>query len=33
MNIAGAQIQNSTLESARQLLKDTLDTMIKEGDI
>lgn len=33
MNIAGAQIQNSTLESVRQLLKDTLDTMIKEGDI
>lgn len=33
MNIAGAQLQNATLEYARQLLKDTLDTMIKEGDI
>lgn len=33
MNIAGAQIENATIEYAKQLLQDTLDIMIKEGDI
>ena len=33
MNIAGAQIENATVDYAKQLVKDTLDAMIKEGDI
>ena len=33
MNIAGAQMENTTIDYAIQLLKDTLDIMIKEGDI
>ncbi len=33
MNIAGAQMENSSMENAIQTLKDTLDNMIKEGDI
>ncbi len=33
MNIAGAQIENATIESAKDLLKSTLEAMKKEGDI
>ena len=33
MNIAGAQMENTTMENAIQTLKNTLDNMIKEGDI
>ena len=33
MSIAGAQIENATIEYAEQLLKDTLEVMKKEGDI
>jgi len=33
MNIAGAQMENTSMENAIQTLKDTLDNMIKEGDI
>ncbi|HKM03262.1 MAG TPA: DHH family phosphoesterase [Lachnospiraceae bacterium] len=33
MNIAGAQMENSNMEEAIQILKDMLDIMIKEGDI
>ena len=33
MNIAGAQMENTTMENAIQILKNTLDNMIKEGDI
>ena len=33
MNIAGAQIPNATIEEAKQLLLNTLETMQKEGEI
>ena len=33
LNIAGAQLSNYSIEDARQLLKDTIIEMIKEGDI
>ena len=33
MNIAGAQIPNATVEEAKQLLLNTLETMQKEGEI
>ena len=33
MNIAGAQIEDSTIEEATELLKQTIDTMIQEGAI
>ena len=33
MNIAAAQMENTTLEDAKKALKDTLDIMKKEGDI
>lgn len=33
MNIAGAQIENTTVEEAIQIVKNTLDRMIEEGDL
>lgn len=33
MTIAGAQLRNCTVDQAVQAIKDTLDTMIEEGDI
>jgi len=33
MNIAGAQMEGKTVEYAIQVIKDTLDTMIQEGDL
>ena len=33
MNIAGCQLQGETIESATELLKDTLTAMIEEGAI
>ncbi len=33
MTIAGAQLHNCTIDQAVQAIKDTLDTMIEEGDI
>ena len=31
--VAGAQIENLTLDEAEDKLRSTIDTMIKEGDI
>lgn len=33
LNVAGAQLSNCTIEIAKRMLKDTLDEMIREGDI
>ncbi len=33
MNIAGAQIENTSIEEAIQMVKNTLDTMIEEGEL
>lgn len=33
LNVAGAQLVNCSVESAKRIIKDTLDEMLKEGDI
>ena len=33
LNVAGAQLVDCTIESARRIIKDTLDEMLREGDI
>jgi len=33
LNVAGAQLVDCTVESAKRIIKDTLDEMLKEGDI
>jgi hypothetical protein len=33
MNIAGAQLEGYTMEEARNYLRDTIKTMVEEGDI
>ena len=33
LNVAGAQLEDMTLEEAKEKLKQTLDEMIEEGDI
>ena len=33
MSVAGAQLSDTTIEAGIQLLKDTLDNMIQEGEI
>ena len=33
LNVAGAQLAGCTIESAKRIIKETLDEMIKEGDI
>ena len=33
LNMAGAQLENTTIEAAIIVLKSTLDTMIQEGDL
>ncbi len=33
LNVAGAQLEDCTIDSAKQIIKDTLDEMLKEGDI
>ncbi len=33
MNVAGAQLTDCPIESAKRIIKDTIDEMIKEGDI
>ena len=33
LNIAGAQLSGVTSEEARQMLIDTIDNMIKDGDL
>ena len=33
LNVAGAQLTNCTIQEAKRLIQDTIDEMIKEGDI
>ena len=33
LNVAGAQLVDCTIDSAKRIIKDTLDEMLKEGDI
>ncbi len=33
LNVAGAQLLDCTIESAKRIIKDTLDEMLREGDI
>ena len=33
LNVAGAQLTDCTMEEAKQIIQDTLDEMLKEGDI
>ena len=33
MSVAGAQIANASVEEARDILKETLDKMKKEGEL
>ena len=33
LNVAGAQIENATVDEVKQRIKDILDAMIEEGEI
>jgi c-di-AMP phosphodiesterase-like protein len=33
LNVAGAQLVDCTIESAKRIIKDTLEEMLREGDI
>ena len=33
LNVAGAQLTNCTIQEAKRMIQDTIDEMIKEGDI
>ena len=33
MNVAGAQLENRSIQEAKRMIEDTLDEMLKEGDI
>ena len=33
LSVAGSQLEGCTIEEAVAMLKETLDTMVKEGDI
>jgi c-di-AMP phosphodiesterase-like protein len=33
MNIAGAQLEDISIDDAKQIIKDTIDEMIDSGDI
>ena len=33
MNVAGAQLENCSIQEAKRMIEDTLDEMLKEGDI
>ena len=33
LNVAGAQLTNCTVLQAKHIIQDTLDEMLKEGDI
>ena len=33
LNVAGAQLTNCSLQQAKHIIQDTIDEMLKEGDI